>query len=115
MAQVTRITLHDDLDGSDITQHGSMIPFSLDGQRYEIDLSPENEAMLREMLGRYIAAGRKVGKTSRGTGKKSPHITGNKAMREWGRRNGFKVATGGRIPTEVRKAYQDSQRLRSVS
>lgn len=115
MAQVTRITLHDDLDGSDITQHGSMIPFSLDGQRYEIDLSPENEAMLREMLGRYIAVSRKVGKTGQAAAKKSPRVTGNKAMREWGRRNGFKVAGSGRIPAEVRAAYKASQRLRSVS
>ena len=52
MALVTRTYLTDDLDGSqgDV----STVHIALDKTSYEIDLSPANQARLRETIARYL-------------------------------------------------------------
>ena len=57
MAQRVHIVLTDDLDGSDAAES---VAFGLDGNTYEIDLSTDNAAKLREYLQPYVAVGRKV-------------------------------------------------------
>lgn len=60
MAQRTVITLVDDLDGTALdAATGDTIRFGLDGRNYEIDLSDENAAALRETLRPYVDAGRR--------------------------------------------------------
>ena len=48
MAQRVNVVLVDDLDGNDATE---TVTFALDGVEYEIDLSEENAAKLRDSLG----------------------------------------------------------------
>jgi len=55
----------DDLDGSEAS---GTIDFGLDGRTYEIDLSEENAAKLRDALAPFIDAGRKAG--GRGPGRR---------------------------------------------
>jgi hypothetical protein len=55
MRRVTRLV--DDLDGGPAAE---TVQFGLDGAAYELDLSPENAATLRSVLGRYVAAARRV-------------------------------------------------------
>ena len=57
MAQKVSVLLVDDIDGSEARE---TISFGLDGTRYEIDLNGEHTQELREQLGRYVKAARKV-------------------------------------------------------
>jgi Lsr2 len=64
MAQQVNVKFVDDLDGSDAA--GTVV-FGLDGRAYEIDLSDDNAARLRESLASFIAAARKSGGSAAGT------------------------------------------------
>lgn len=58
----TRIitTLVDDLDGTDVPRGlGETVRFGIDGRDYEIDLTSQNAATLREVLLPYTVAGRR--------------------------------------------------------
>jgi hypothetical protein len=103
MAQKVHIVLEDDLDGTDATQ---TVTFGLDGTSYEIDLNDKNADQLRESLAGYIGHSRKVGGARRG---RRPAATpGGHAAREirdWARSNGHKVPERGRIPADVREAF----------
>ena len=107
MAQKVSIVLVDDLDGSQATE---TVSFGLDGTSYEIDLNDKNAATLRDALSGYVGHGRKVGAAPR-RGRKSsaaPAAAGGASAREirdWARSNGFKVPDRGRIPADVREAF----------
>ncbi|MEV5003349.1 histone-like nucleoid-structuring protein Lsr2 [Nocardioides sp. LML1-1-1.1] len=106
MAQRVNIVLVDDIDGSDATQ---TVAFGLDGASYEIDLSDANSSALREALAPYLGHARKVGRGS-GGGKRASRAAANggtsaKEIREWARENGHAVPERGRIPADVREAY----------
>jgi nucleoid-associated protein Lsr2 len=105
MAQKVHIVLEDDIDGSEATQ---TVAFGLDGTAYEIDLNDKNAAALRDALATYVGHGRKVSGGSR-RGRRSSAATANghsaKEIREWARSNGHKVPERGRIPAEVREAF----------
>ncbi|WP_200936392.1 MULTISPECIES: Lsr2 family protein [unclassified Plantibacter] len=61
MATRTITTLIDDLDGSDIPRGlGETVRFGIDGENYEIDLTDENAAALRETLSAYVEAARPI-------------------------------------------------------
>jgi hypothetical protein len=105
MAQKVITTLEDDLDGSEASQ---TVLFALDGKSYEIDLSDENNAKLREALAPYIGKGRRVGggrATVRRMGSGKP-ADDSQAIREWARANGDQVSDRGRVPGPIREAYE---------
>jgi hypothetical protein len=104
MAQKVHITLEDDLDGGDATE---TVSFGLDGRSYEIDLNDKNAKALRDALARYVAAGRRSG-GSRGTTAKKRTQAGTSAreIRDWARSNGHKVPDRGRIPSDIRDAFE---------
>ena len=52
-----QITITDDLDGS---PNAETVSYSVDGQDYEIDLSPENREKFRQALAPYLAKSRAV-------------------------------------------------------
>jgi Lsr2 len=60
MAQHQRVVLVDDLDGSAAER---TVVFSVDGERYQIDLSAPNIERLHGVLAPYLAKARKVGST----------------------------------------------------
>lgn len=104
MAQKVNIITESDLSGE---ANASTIPFGLDGTNYEIDLTEKEAAKFREVLARYVGAGRQVGKTrqskrSGGTPQSGPSA---KMIRAWAQENGHEVPERGRIPAEVREAY----------
>jgi hypothetical protein len=110
MAQQATIRFVDDLDGSEAS--GSF-DFSLDGRSYQIDLSEENAARLREALAPYLGAARKAGRRGRAprptVGADKPARANREetaAIRQWARENGHQVSERGRIPKSVIEAYQ---------
>ena len=58
MAQQTTVRFIDDLDGSDAS---GTFDFAVDGRQYQIDLSDENAAKLRDALAPYVGSARKAG------------------------------------------------------
>ena len=104
MAQKVHITLEDDLDGGDATE---TVTFGLDGRTYEIDLNDKNAAGLRDALARYVAAARR-GRRPRRRGAKRHTQVGPSAreIRDWARSSGHKVPDRGRIPADVREAFE---------
>jgi hypothetical protein len=104
MAQKVNIILVDDIDGSDATE---TVTFGLDGTSYEIDLNDAHAAALRDALAAYIGHGRKVGSAPRRRRGAGGPTSGPSAkdIREWARANGHDVPERGRIPGEIRSAY----------
>lgn len=116
MAQKVNIVLVDDIDGSEATQ---TVSFGLDGTTYEIDLNDDHAAELREALAGYVGHARKVsgGRRNRGGSRSSGGNGGGggaaggasaREIREWARSNGHDVPERGRIPAEVREAYESA-------
>ncbi len=112
----------DDLDGSDAA---GTVAFALDGRAYEIDLSDDNAARLREALASFITAARSgSGATNNRRGQKTtptttaPKMTASTttppsldrtqtgAIRGWARQNGHQVSDRGRISKTVVDTFQ---------
>ncbi|MEV4147200.1 Lsr2 family protein [Amycolatopsis sp. NPDC049691] len=112
MAQKVLVEILDDIDGSTAAQ---TVQFGLDGVTYEIDLSDDNAAALRDELARYIAAGRRIGgrKVRVATGQSTTTSTTdrerNQQIRAWANANGYEVSERGRLSSEVIAAYEQAQ------
>ena len=105
MSQKIHVILEDDIDGGDASE---TVSFALDGTNYEIDLSEKNADKLRETFAPYIGHGRKVGAgASRRGSRKSANTLGPSAreVRDWARSTGRDVPERGRIPAEIREAF----------
>ena len=112
MAQQTTIRFIDDLDGSDAA---GTFDFAIDGRQYQIDLSDENAAKLRDALAPYVGAARKAGGRARGRAVRQTAVADKPArsnreqtaaIRDWARANGHQVNDRGRISKSVMDAYQ---------
>jgi hypothetical protein len=111
VAQQVNVVLVDDLDGSEATD---TVTFSLDSRTYEIDLSDENAAKLRDTLAQYIAAARRDTGTRRSVAAHTQQPAGEReqtaAIRQWARGNGLNVSERGRIPKSVAEAFANRDR-----
>lgn len=99
-----RTILADDLTGD--TDNVETVLFSLDGVRYEIDLTDSNAAQLRDTLGTYMDAGRRIGGHFVATAKPTPKRGRTNEIREWARANGHTVPERGRIPANIMSAWE---------
>jgi len=107
MAQKTIVILTDDIDGGEADE---TVTFALDGVTYEIDLNAENAARLRDAMAQWIGHARRVGGrraagARRSSGGAALSRSESAKIREWARENGYKVSDRGRIPAEVKEAY----------
>jgi hypothetical protein len=109
MAQKTIVQLIDDLDQGAADE---TVSFGLDGASYEIDLSSKNAAKLRDSLANYVANGRRArgsGARSAAAGRRGRGARGDReqtqAIREWARKNSYKIGEKGRIPSHILEAY----------
>ena len=101
MAQQVNIVLVDDIDG---TPADETVSFALDGKDYEIDLSADNAAKLRDAIAPYLGHARRAGGRRRG-GRGAANGPSPADIRAWARENGFDVPDRGRVSSEVREAY----------
>ncbi|KWX01258.1 hypothetical protein TH66_01675 [Carbonactinospora thermoautotrophica] len=108
MVQKVEVLLVDDLDGGKADE---IVTFSLDGVQYEIDLSSEHAAQLREELARYVGAARKVpGRRGRRPGRKAAAgQPSSREVREWAKSQGIEVSERGRIPQDVYVKFQEAR------
>ncbi len=103
MAQRVQVVLVDDVDGGSADE---TVTFALDGAAYEIDLNAENAARLRDALAPWVGHARRVSGRTR-SGRRGARSGGGKSaeIREWARSAGYSVSDRGRIPAEVKAAY----------
>ena len=107
MAQKVQVLLVDDLDGGEADE---TVTFALDGKSYEIDLTAANAEKLRKSLAEFVKSGRKAGgRTASGRAKARPMVVGNQdtaKIRAWAKENGYNVNERGRVPADIRVAYE---------
>ncbi|AOP50479.1 Lsr2 family protein [Streptomyces lydicus] len=108
MAQKVQVLLVDDLDGGEAEE---TVTFALDGKSYEIDLSDTNAQKLRESLAEFVKAGRRTGGRSGGRGKaRAAAASGGSQdtakIRAWAKENGYNVNDRGRVPADIREAFE---------
>jgi hypothetical protein len=113
MVQKVLVDILDDIDGSMASE---TVPFGLDGVSYEIDLSAENAAALREELAAYVTSGRRTGGRKIRSSVGRPSATSaadgrdrSRAIRAWAEGHGYEVADRGRISSEVIAAFDEAQ------
>lgn len=100
MAQKIIIQTTDDIDGSKDAQTHS---FGIDGATYEIDLSDENAALLREALEPFVNSARRISNSRRA--RPSSNIR-QKDVRRWAMENNLPVNPRGRISGAVLEQYE---------
>jgi len=106
MAQKVQVVLVDDLDGGTADE---TVTFALDGVSYEIDLSHDNAARMRDLLAPYVGHGRRVTGPRRAPGRGAARARGgtNPAeVREWAKSQGIAVNERGRISAELMARFQ---------
>lgn len=110
MAQRVEVVLVDDLDGGIADE---TVQFGLDGVSYEIDLSAENAAALRDAVAVYVGHGRRLGgrrSSSRSSSGSSSRRSGGSSetaqIRAWAREQGLPVNERGRIPGDIVEQYE---------
>jgi len=105
MANKVVVQLVDDIDGGPAAE---TIAFALEGVNYEIDLSAEHAAELRDAFAQWVGNSRRIGgrKTTRaGSAKAAPARSDAGKIREWARSRGIDVSERGRIPAELHERY----------
>jgi hypothetical protein len=110
VAQRTILELVDDLDGG---QADETVTFALDGVEYEIDLSADNAATLRDAFAEFLGHARRVGGRKQRGSAAAKAASGNgkpdtQAVREWARSQGETVAERGRVPQALVMRFQEA-------
>lgn len=109
MARKIHVQLIDDLSGEDAQE---TVRFSIEGTDYEIDLSADNAADLRETLERYAAKGRRLRGPSRPPSGRVVQMSREETqkVRTWATENGYSPSSRGRISQVIKQAYDAAQR-----
>jgi hypothetical protein len=102
--------LVDDIEGGPAEE---TVTFVWDGFRYDIDLNAKNVDTFRQAIAPYLEAARCVGRVGRGAGGKTAVRTRPAServyfadLRAWARENGYRLSDRGRVPQQVKKAYE---------
>ncbi len=107
MAQKVQVLLVDDLNGGEADE---TVTFALDGKSYEIDLTAANAEKLRNSLAEFVKSGRRTGgRGGSGRGKARTTVVGSQdtaKIRAWAKENGYNVNERGRVPADIRAAYE---------
>lgn len=103
-----RTAVGDDLPTAD-EEH--TVTFGLDGTSYEIDLSADGAAALRDDFATWVSHARRTPvsrptrRTRRPTTRRITRGGDTTAIRAWARAHGHTVSDRGRLPTAARQAY----------
>ncbi len=112
MIQLARkevVQYFDDLDNTPLDENTmKVIRFSVNGNHYTLDLSPEHAEEFHKVLEPYIEKATPVRVGSNGSNRRrSGAARGSKAreIRKWAQEQGKNVAGRGKIPSEIIEAY----------
>ncbi|MFI6682533.1 Lsr2 family protein [Streptomyces sp. NPDC050485] len=112
MAQKIVTIYTDDLTGEE-SEEAKTHSIAIDGIVYEIDLGPDSYDKLMEAVGPFIGKARKAGRIGKGA---KPRGTGSSAsgdtakIRAWAKENGYEVNDRGRVPADIREAFQKASK-----
>jgi hypothetical protein len=110
MAQQTIVTYVDDLDGSEIKDgKGGPLVFGFDGAEYVIDLSDKNRKEFEKVLTPYLNAASPHRPNRRRTSRKASNGSNAAEVRVWAKKHGYDIPDRGRIPADIRQAYEDAR------
>lgn len=113
MAKTTYVVVKDDIDG---TEGAETHLFALDGQEWEIDLSPANLEKLQKSLQVFIDNGSPVKRTTKGVKTFKSHAPSGRsseqlaAVRAWANANGHSVSNRGRIPESILQEFDEAHK-----
>ncbi|MEO3750767.1 Lsr2 family protein [Streptomyces sp. B6B3] len=109
MAQKVVTIYTDDLTGEESSEVGTHT-FCVDGVFYEIDLIPDSFDKLMDALRPFMESGRKMGRKKSGGARRPAPASDvdTAAIRSWAKENGFEVNDRGRVPANVREAYDQA-------
>jgi hypothetical protein len=110
VARITQVVVTCDLEDGDINAADS-VSFSYGGKTYTLDLCKKHLDEVKGALEGFASAGHSAG---RGRGRRrvaaaTPRGESQAEIREWARAQGYAVGDRGRIPGEVRAAYEAAQ------
>ncbi|MBV8993585.1 MAG: Lsr2 family protein [Pseudonocardiales bacterium] len=114
MAQKVITEFIDDIDGSPAER---TFTFAVDGTNYEIDLSADNIAEFKSVIGGFIESARKIKGSTNSDGRRarSAAAAGGRqsreqiqAVREWARQHGHTISNRGRIPASIQQAFDQA-------
>ncbi|WP_043622898.1 histone-like nucleoid-structuring protein Lsr2 [Nonomuraea candida] len=106
-------TITDDFDGSPMEAENP-VSFSIKGDRFIMDLTPENEDRLRAALAPFIAKARRDGappvtrsraRRAAGGATRAMSKEKNQEIRQWAKAHGLPVSERGRIAATVIQQY----------
>jgi hypothetical protein len=103
VAKKTVVQWVDDIDG---TAASETVTFTIDGSRYEIDLSEKNAAKLRNAMSGWIDASRRSGNRRSRAGQAKQDPSESTKARKWALDNGLDVGPRGRLRSEIIDAYR---------
>ncbi|MET3984124.1 Lsr2 family protein [Streptomyces sp. NPDC098789] len=112
MAQKVQVLLVDDLDGGEADE---TVTFALDGKTFEIDLTTANAEKLRGLLEPYLKGGRRTGGRAAAAGRTKGRAAATAGhpdtaeIRAWAKAKGLSVNDRGRVPSEIREAYENAK------
>lgn len=107
MAQKIVTIYTDDLTGEESSEAATH-ELVIDGVAYQIDLAPDSYDQLMEAVNPFLKAGRRV-RGSRPKASSSRAAGGNTRsadIRVWAKEEGLEVNNRGRVPAEIREAYE---------
>ncbi len=112
MAQKLQVLLTCDLDEGDV-EAVETVTFGYDGTNYAFELCAEHLEEFNKVIHTYIGSARRAegGRRSAASVARSATKSENPgAIREWARGAGYEVSDRGRIPAEIREAYETAQK-----
>jgi hypothetical protein len=123
MARITQVVVTCDLEDGDVNAAESL-SFTYGGKTYTLDLCRKHLDEVKGTLEGFANAGHSAGRGGRGrrrgatTGRSArssrpasaPRGESQAEIREWARAQGYAVGDRGRIPGEVRAAYDAAHR-----
>jgi len=100
MSKTVSVVVTDDIDGS---AGAETVAFSFEGQGYEIDLAPDNQAKMKASFAPFMEAGRRM--AQRRPTRSARSRSDLSAVRKWAQDQGMAVAERGRISADVLAQY----------
>ena len=117
MAQKVQVVMTCDLEDGEVPAVET-VNFSYDGSAYAFELCERHLEEFHDTMGAWIAEARLADggrrrRTSTGPAARTPRraptpASDSGSIRTWAREHGYEVSERGRIPAEVRSAYEEA-------
>ncbi|MFE9570382.1 Lsr2 family protein [Streptomyces sp. NPDC006692] len=107
MAQKIVTIYTDDLTGEESAEAATH-QVVIDGVAYEVDLGPDSYDKLMEAVGPFLKVGRRIrgSRAKAASPRQAAGASDTAAIRAWAKENGHNINERGRVPADIREAYE---------